>query len=171
MKKDLNFDEVKEKKIEFLEQNDSIVLATSLNNRVTARTVNYVFEGLTILFASWVHLKKIAQIRESPKVALCRDASKDGKNLFQISMEGTAEIVGSPQDEESKRLIELYKKKLPSVYDFYFGRYPEEKYVFVKVKPTLIVSWVKKDDKVWMEYLDLEKRRAYLTTYFDEQEY
>ena len=169
----MKFDEVKEEKIKFLEQNDRIVLATSLNNRVTARTVSYVSEGLTILFGSWVQLKKVAQIRENLKVALCKDVSKEGKNLLQISIEGKEEIVKSPQDEESKRLIELYKKKLPGLYDFYFARYPEEKYVFVKVKPTLIASyiWVKKDNKGFIEYLDLQKRRTYLRTYFEKQEY
>lgn len=167
MKTELKFDEVKEEKIKLLEQYDRIVLATSLNNRVTARTVSYASEGLTIIFASWTHLKKIAQIRANAKVALCLDKA----GACAVNIERIAEIVGSPQNEENKRLIEIYKKKLPAVFDFYFAHFPEEKYVFVKVTPSLIVTWVTKDDNGFLEHLDLENKRAYLRTYFEKQEH
>ena len=160
MKTELKFEDVKGEKIRFLEQNDSIVLATSLNNRVTARNVSYASEGLTIIFGAWTHTKKIAQIRANAKVALCRD---------NVSIEGIAEMVESPQDEENKRLVEIYKKKLPSVFERYFAHFPGT--VFVKVTPTLIVSWVSKDNQRFLEYLDLENKRAYLATPEEKQEY
>ena len=160
MKTELKFDEVKEEKIRFLEQNDRIVLATSLNNRVTVRTVNYASEGLTIIFGSWTHLKKIAQIRANAKVALCRD---------NVSIEGIAEMVGSPQDEENKRFVGIYKKKLPGLFESWFAHFSGT--VFVKVTPTLIVSFVSKDNKPFLEYLDLENKRAYLTRPEEKQEY
>jgi uncharacterized protein YdaL len=78
----LNFDKVKEEKIRFLEQNNTIVFATSLKNRVTAKTVCYASEGLTIIFFTGANL---TQIKANPKLALC---------LKNVSIEGTAKIVG-----------------------------------------------------------------------------
>ena len=159
MKTDLKFDEVKGEKIRFFEQNGNIVLATSLNNRVTARTVTYVSEGLTIIFYTLTSLKKIAQIKANPKVALCLD---------NVSIEGTAEIVGNQQGEEYKRLFELFKKKF-DWFDWFDSNYPELS-VFVKVTPTLIVSYFDKDNKYALEYLDLHNKRAYITTQWEKPE-
>lgn len=160
MRIELKFDEVKEEKIRFLEQNESIVLATSLNNRVTARTVSYASEGLTIIFFTFATLKKLAQIKANRKVALCID---------NMSIEGIARIVGSPQKERNQRFVEIYKKKLPGTFERWFSLIPES-IVFVTVTPTLIVSWVTKDDKHFLEYLDLKGKRAYLTIPWEKQE-
>ena len=40
MKEELKFDEVSKEKVRFLGKSEEIVLATSLDNRVTARTVS-----------------------------------------------------------------------------------------------------------------------------------
>lgn len=160
MKTELKFDKVKEEKVKFLEQNKNIVLATSLNNIVTARTVAYASEGLTIIFFTLTNLKKLSQIKANAKVALC---------INNVSIEGLAQIVGSPQEKESKRLMEIYKKKFPVVSKWWFTRTPEQ-LVFVKVTPTLIVSWVEKESAPFMEYLDLQNETAYLTTRWENQE-
>jgi nitroimidazol reductase NimA-like FMN-containing flavoprotein (pyridoxamine 5'-phosphate oxidase superfamily) len=160
MNKSLNFDEVKEEKVKFLEQNNTIVLATSQKNTVTARTVNYASEGLTIIIFTADYLKKIAQIKANSKVALC---------LNNVTIEGTAEIVGSSQKEEYKRLVEIHKKKNPNEIEWWSAHYPKG-LVFVKVTPTLIESYVSKDNKPALEYLDLHKKRAYLTIPWEEQE-
>jgi general stress protein 26 len=162
MKTELKFDEVKEEKVRLLEQNEHAVLATSLNNRVTARTVTYISEGLTIIFYTLTSLKKFAQIKANSKVALC---------LENASIEGIAEILGSPQKEENKRLLEIFKKKFgEDWFDWFNSNYPELS-VFVKVTPTLIESYVSKDDKPALEYLDLHNKRAYITTQWEKQEY
>ena len=70
MKTELKFDEVKEEKAKLLEKNEYAVLASSLSDRVTARTVTYVSEGLTIIFYTLTSLKKFAQIKANSKVAL-----------------------------------------------------------------------------------------------------
>jgi general stress protein 26 len=152
MKTELKFDEIKEEKVRFLEQNNRIVLATSQKNRVTARTVLYASEGLTTIFYTLTSLRKFAQIKANSKVALC---------LNNISIEGTAEMVGNQQEEEYKRLVEIYKKKVPA-FEWWSAHYPELS-VFVKVTPTLIKSYVYKDKKPALECLDLHNRRAYIT--------
>jgi len=160
MKTDLKFDEVKEEKVRFLEQNEYAVLATSQNNRVTARTVTYVSEGLTIIFYTLTSTKKFAQIKANSKVALC---------LNNVSIEGTAEIVGNQQDEEYKRLLEIFKKKF-EWFDWFDSNYPELS-VFIKVTPTLIESYMEKENTPALEYLDLHNNRAYITIQWEKQEY
>lgn len=69
----LNFDEIRNTKTEFLESHHTIVIATSHDDKVTARTVTYATEGLDSYFMSWNHHQKILQIKENPNVALARD--------------------------------------------------------------------------------------------------
>ena len=157
MKAELKFEKVKEKKVKFLEKNEYVVLATSLGNRVTARTVTYVSEGLNIIFYTLANLKKFTQIKANSKVALCLD---------NASIEGTAEIVQKSQKEEYKRLLEIFKKL--DWFDWWLVHYPEQS-VFVKVTPTLIKSYVYKDDTPALEYLDLHNKRAYITTEWEKE--
>ena len=158
MKAELKFDEVKEEKVRFLEKTEEIVLATFSDKRVTARTISYVSEGLTIIFYTLTSFKKFAQIKANPKVALC---------LRKLSIEGIAEILGNPRKEENKRLLEIFKKKF-DWFDWWLVHYPEES-VFVKVTPTLIKSFVSKDDTWVLEYLDLPNKRAYITTEWEKE--
>ncbi len=58
-------------------------------------------------------------------------------------------------------LVELYKKRLPNVFERFFAYFLGA--VFVKVTPALMVTWVGRDGKRFLEYLDLEKKKAYLT--------
>jgi len=163
----LKFDEVKEEKVKLLEQNKYIVLATSLGSRVTARYVQYASEGLTIIFFTLTNLKKVVQIKANPKVALC---VRDPTNyLSNASIEGTAEIV-SPQEEEGKRLAGIMKKKWPGYFEWWYAYVPEL-IVFVKVTPTLIVSYALTDEKKpALKYLDLQNKTAYQTLIEEKQE-
>ena len=150
LKRELDFEKVREEKVRFLDSHHVIVLATSFDNRVTARTVTYASKGLDIYFMSWGHHKKCVQIRGNPKVALCRD---------NMTMEGLEEILGNPLDEKNKEYAEIYRNKFPR--DFAgFARIPGM--VLVKVTPTFIVSWVRIENRFFLEHLDLENKRAYL---------
>ena len=161
MRTKLKFDEFKEEKAMLLEENKIIVIAASLNDRVTARAVRYASEGLTVIFATLANLKKVAQIKTNPKVALC---------LNNASIEGTAETF-SQQEEEGKKLAEIIKKKHPGYLEWWYARTPVEQVVYVKVTSTLIVSYVYKDETPFIEYLDLKNKKAYQTTIWEKQEY
>ena len=80
---ELDFENEIKEIIAFVEKNRNVTLATSLENRVTARTVQYINEGLDMYFTSWEFNKKIQQIKGNPNVAL---------NLNHIQIEGVAEI-------------------------------------------------------------------------------
>lgn len=72
--------------IAFLGGKHAIVLATSLDGRVTTRTVSFINDGPGILFMLWGHNTKFVQMLGNPHVALWRD---------QVQMEGRAAILGS----------------------------------------------------------------------------
>jgi general stress protein 26 len=150
LKRELDFAKVREQKVKFLEGHRVIVLATSRYNRVTARTVTYTTRGSNIYFMSWDHHKKVVQMRENPKVALCRD---------NVNIEGVAEILGTPLDEKNKECAEIYKKKLPR--DF-AGFAAKPGMVMVRVTSTFIVSMVRINDRLYLEHLDLRNKVAYL---------
>jgi len=150
LKMELDFQKVREEKIRFLDSHHVIVLATSFDDRVTARTVTYASKGLEVYFLSWGHHKKCVQIRGNPRVALCRD---------NLTMEGSAEILGNPLDEKNKEYAEIYRNKLPRDFEG-FARIPG--FAIVKVTPTFVVSWVRIENRFFLEHLDLENKRAFL---------
>jgi general stress protein 26 len=150
VKTELDFEKLREEKVRFLEEHHTIVLATSRGDRVAARTVSYASEGLDFYILSWDHHEKILQIKENPNVALARD---------NISMKGVAEILGKPLDEKNRIGAEIIKKKRPKEFEI-FSRIPGM--IIIKVTPTYIKSWVRIDDRFFIEHLDLEKKQAYL---------
>lgn len=146
----MDFEKLREEKVRFFLDHHTIVLATSNNNKVTARTVSYSTAGLDFYILSWDHHEKIMQIKENPNVALARD---------NISIKGVAEILGKPLDEKTKKAAEIISKKRPKEFEI-FSRIPGM--IIVKVTPTYIKSWVRIDNKFFIEHLDLEKKQAYL---------
>jgi general stress protein 26 len=147
---ELDFEKQVEEKINFLREHHTIVLATSRDDKVTARTVSYATEGLEFYILSWDHHEKIEQIKENPNVALARD---------NISIKGVAEILGKPLDEKSRTGAEAIKNKRSKEFEI-FSRTPGM--IMVKVTPSYIKSWVRVDNKFLIEHLDLQNKRAYL---------
>jgi len=150
MNKILDFEKAREEKIRFMEGHHTIVMATSHNDEVTARTVSYATEELDFYILSWDHHEKILQIKENPNVALARD---------NVSMKGLAEILGNPSDEKSRSGAEIIRKKRPQEFAIY-SRIPGM--IMIKVTPRYVKSWVRVGDKFYIEHLDLEKRQAFL---------
>jgi general stress protein 26 len=62
---ELNYDELSEEIIKKLQAEDSIVLATCADNRVTARSMCHINDGLTILFATNRNSLKTEQIKKT----------------------------------------------------------------------------------------------------------
>ncbi len=146
----LDFDKLVEEKTVFLKEHHTIVLATSKDDEVTARTVSYATEGLDFYILSWDHHEKIVQIKENPNVALARD---------NMSIRGVAEVLGKPLDEKNKTGAEAIKKKRPKEFET-FSRIPGM--TMVKITPLYIKSWVRVNNELLIEHLDLQNKRAYL---------
>ena len=103
MRKELNYDDFYKEMVDFLNGEKEIILATSSNDRVTARTISFVNDGLIIYFFTWEHNKKIIQIKNNPNVALC---------LGAIQIEGDAEIIGQASNCMDEELYNLFVNKL-----------------------------------------------------------
>ncbi|MHA1444930.1 MAG: pyridoxamine 5'-phosphate oxidase family protein [Candidatus Hodarchaeales archaeon] len=148
-RQDLDFLELKESIITFLEGKNSIVLATSSNNRVTARSISFVNKGLEIFFVSWTHHIKSVQIRANENVALC---------IGGLQVEGKATLRGAPFDPNNKEYIDLYKEKHLQYYSK-FAKMPDT--TIITIEPTLIIKLVNIKGDFYRDHLDLTNNIAY----------
>lgn len=140
-------DEMKEI-IAFLEKNRNVVLATSLNNRVTVRNVQYINDDLDMYFTSWEFNKKIQQIKGNANVAL---------NINHIQIEGTAEILKWPLDEK----IKLIEDKFAAKYKWFSKISKSREAVIVKVTPKKLVLFKAIEGVFHLQNVDLESKKIY----------
>lgn len=145
----MSYSELKNKVIEFLESKRAIVLATSLNDNVIARTVSYVNKDLQLYFWSYKNHEKCKQIKNNPTVALCRD---------NLQVEGLATLHGNILDPKNKMYLAPFKNKFPKDYDRYIN---EPKMILVKVKPTLFVFLENVDGTLYRNHLNVTKKLVY----------
>jgi len=140
-------DEIKDI-IAFFDKNRNITLATSLDDRVTARNVQYINVGLDIYFTSWEFNKKIQQIKGNPNIAL---------NLNHIQIEGTAEVYRWPLDEKIKSVEDKFAVKYK-----WFSKISESREaVMVKIIPKKIVIFKSIDGVFHLQNIDLKNKKIY----------
>ena len=152
LRKELDYPKKKEGIIKFLESKDNaiMVLATSHSDRVIARNVLIASHGLDLYFFTWRHSRKSVQIRENPRVALCKD---------DVQIEGVAEILGGLLEEKNKEYADILRNKFPDSVEMWEHR---PGIVIVRVRPTLIATAGEtSDDQVYLDYVDLENETAY----------
>ena len=149
MRRDIDFDKLKNEIIKELDENKEIVLSTSLGNRVTSRTVSYANDMFTIYFISWEHNKKILQINANPKVAL---------TLNRIQFEGKAEILGKVSENENDYIRSIFSKKSTKKAMDTFFSVPEM--VLVKITPSSIVKFCNINKRFHFQVLDLITKTA-----------
>ena len=150
---ELVFESLRQEVEEILAQTPHLVLATTADNRVTARTMSHVNIGLGVYFQTGKGSTKYAQISAHPRVALC---------LGNLQIEGEAEILGHPLAEANRAFRELYREKHPSSYERYSHREDE---VVIRVRPILCTLWKYVDGRPGREFLDLEAGRAFREDY------
>jgi uncharacterized pyridoxamine 5'-phosphate oxidase family protein len=144
----LDYDRCLEEKIAFLDENRQVILATSLDDRVTARTIDYANDGMNIYFLSWDHHTKISQIKGNLRVALCRD---------NVQIEGVAQILGDPLHKRNEDYSNVYKQRLPDLYEIFSGI---PGMTLVRIMPILFSTFYGGRDRR-IEYVDIIDRRAY----------
>ena len=150
MRKELSYNEITDEVVKILDQNKDMILATCLNDRVTARTVSFTNDGLIIYFMSWDHNKKIKQIEKNPKVALC---------LNNLQVEGRAEILGYVNEEKNAQIINIFKKKFPDIWISTFTGIKEM--LTIKVTPTTIVKFENIGRRFHFQRISVGERRAF----------
>ncbi len=144
----INYSEFKEEILNFLNKNKNFVLATSADNRISARSMDCVNTELKIMFETDKRSGKFKQIEKNPNVALC------AKN---VQIEGIAKIGKHPMDEINKEFIELYKKYHFNAYQLYSHI---ENSVVIIVEPKLITLWKNIDGKPLRDILFVNEHEA-----------
>ncbi|MBN2334743.1 pyridoxamine 5'-phosphate oxidase family protein [Candidatus Bathyarchaeota archaeon] len=133
---------------EILSKNREITLATSTNNRVTARTISFVNKEQVIYFLTWEHNKKVEQITQNPNVAL---------SLSNIQIEGHAEVVGKPKDHQ--QIGDMFRSKFSPKWFDTFSQIKEM--VLVKVEAKQVVKFETIDRRFYLQSVDLTKKTAH----------
>lgn len=129
--------------------NKEIVLSTCVENKVTSRTMSYIYMDQCFYFLTHDKSMKFKQIQKNSQVSLC---------LNNIQIEGHTEIKGHPFIESNKIISESFTES----YNDFFKRFAHMKNaVFVEVKINDIKIWKLEDKKDYFYCLDLPKERAF----------
>jgi uncharacterized pyridoxamine 5'-phosphate oxidase family protein len=126
-----------------------MVLATAADNRVTARAVSCILQGLTIEFQTDSLSLKYRQIASNANVALA---------VKNIQIEGIATCYGHPLAPENVSFARLFKKHYPQAFKLYSKL---ENEVVVRVEPCVIILWQYIDGKPYRDYLDITAKSAW----------
>lgn len=153
----LNYPDLENEAIAALDKQTKMVLATCAGNRVTARTMSIVHQGLLIMFQTDVHFTKHQQIRENPNVALAAG---------NLQIEGTARITCHPYDNPG------FIEKYCVIHESAFRRYSHLKEnVIIEVDPCLITFWKYDENRnPYRDFLDVAERKAYREYYLSDSE-
>ena len=143
----IDFELLSEEFIALLGKEQSIVLATSEGQKVTARTMSHVNDGLDIYFQTGNTSEKFKQIKANPRIAFA---------IGNMQIEAIAEILKHPQD--NPHFINLYKAKFPQYYNLYTNSEDE---VLIKAAPTKAAFYKYIDGKPCKDTLDLKTKKAY----------
>lgn len=131
---------------EALENTGSIVLATGAGGHVTARSMSPVNIGMDVYMQTDRRFMKTAQMLENPTVALCAG---------NMQIEGVAEFLGHPMDQQNTRFCELFSKKHRGSFERYSAM--EEEVVFV-VRPVTVTLWKYVDGRPCRDKMNVEHR-------------
>ncbi|HYH02029.1 MAG TPA: pyridoxamine 5'-phosphate oxidase family protein [Bacillota bacterium] len=145
---EIEYSLIKAEVVELLNQNKKWVLATAANNRVTARTMSIVNDGLKIYFQTDQDFIKFQQIRVNPNVALC---------FSNVQLEGMATIQGHPFNPANEWFIHEYQKHHPSAFKRYAHLQSE---VVIEVIPNFITLWKYIDSLPCRDFLWVSEHRA-----------
>lgn len=150
---EINFDLLENEIFHLLGDKSILVLATSYENRVTARSMCCIVINKKIYFQTDKTFLKYEQIINNPNVALCVDS---------IQIEGVAKVQAHPFHEENEGFINVFKEKHRGSYENYSHMKNE---VVVEVKPSLITLWKYENGQPFREILDVNDNKAYKENY------
>ncbi len=144
---DLNYNVIREEVFNQLGNSKVMVLATSFEDRVTARNMSCIIMDHKIYFQTDKRFLKTQQMLQNQKVAFCVD---------NIQMEGIARIIGNSDD--APEFCEAYQRYFRTSYEAYTHL---ENQVIIEVEPTFITLWKYADGhKPYRDFLDCVQNKA-----------
>jgi nitroimidazol reductase NimA-like FMN-containing flavoprotein (pyridoxamine 5'-phosphate oxidase superfamily) len=141
---DSNFIKLKNEVFDTLNNNKHIVLATSFENNVTARTISYIMIKDELYFQTLSTYEKALQIKNNSNVALCLD---------NLQITGTAQILNHPS--ENNEFLQKYKQIHNNAYNKYSML---ENEVVIKVKFNKASLWKYENNSGHKIVIDLVKK-------------
>ena len=123
-----------------------MVLATSENDVITARSMSFIIYNYKFYFQTDLTMKKAEQIAANSRVAICYQN-------YQI--EGICREIGRPLDEENNFFAELYRKHYGGSYRKYSHKANERVY---EVFPTKITVWDYEDGNPYRDCFDFRNK-------------
>jgi len=131
------------------------ILATSKDDRVTARRMRLLSDGLTLYGWTNRYTRKSEQIMANPKVSVV---------VEYIQIDGVGSVKGHPTDEPE--FLELIRKKLPDRYENLVKNWSAvSDRVVIEIKPKRIALWKYADPAAGIEeglyILNVDERKAY----------
>ena len=106
------FQETKDLLWQQLGQSKEMVMATSYQDQVTARTMSLVVYEEKLYFISSGNTAKIAQLKNNPRTALCLDG---------IRLLGQVSLHGHPSDAANQAVAAAHQAAFP----FWFNRFKD----------------------------------------------
>ncbi|MDD6395459.1 MAG: pyridoxamine 5'-phosphate oxidase family protein [Firmicutes bacterium] len=132
---------------EFFKQignHNTMVLSTSLNDKVTSRMMSIIVIDGKFYFQTDNTFRKYQQIQGNPNVALCAD---------NIQIEGVCNEVGRPQ--LSPEFCKLYNENFSVSYKLYSELENERLFEII---PTYIQKWIYVDGKPFIGAFDFKNK-------------
>ena len=140
---------------EKLGESQIMCLATSNEDRVTARSMSVIMMDQKFYFQTDRQFLKYDQIIKNPKVALC---------FHNIQIEGVCKELGHPLSVENSGFTNRYKEFFQGSFEKY--SHTENEVVLV-VQPKLISLWCYENGQPYQEFLDFENKTYSRSNYMN----
>ena len=153
----LNMNEFDSKYSELLKifsKGKSMVLSTSLNNKVSSRTMSVICIDGKFYFQTDKNFRKYNDLINNPNVALCID---------NIQIEGKAKCIGKPLDNQL--FCDEFEKNFKGSFNVYSSLKDE---VLFEVEPLFIERWLYIDDTPYIEIFNTIIKKYELKKYVGE---
>ncbi|MEG0772670.1 pyridoxamine 5'-phosphate oxidase family protein [Clostridium sp.] len=145
---EIDYNNTKIEFIEYLNNQNNIVLSTCSNNKVTSRTMCFVSDGFVLYLLTGKRSNKCKQIEINENVSLC---------VENMQIEGKAKIIGSPMEDKNIEVSKIFRNK----HKGYFERFAHFKVAtFIEVKCDYLKQWKMVNDKDYFYCIDVGKERA-----------
>lgn len=147
-----DYNETKKKLLDFLnnKENEYMVLATTDNNKVYARTILIANEGFDIYFFTWKYSRKYSHIEKNNHVSLCKDI---------VQIERTAKILGLMNDKKNERFKKIIADREPTSIEFWKKK-PNMEIIKITIDFAIVDGYYENEES-FIEYLDIKKGEAY----------
>jgi hypothetical protein len=139
--------------MQILENNAIWVLSTSRNDYVTSRSMSIIHIGTILYFQTHNSYLKHLQMSENANVALCAG---------NCSIEGTAECIGSWNDERNGGILQEYQRHHKGSYDKYGSL---DGQVVYKVTPKTVRLWEYVNSEPTRREIRIAEQKAFELAY------